>query len=709
MPGQTYAVEPMVCAGRPDTRILDDQWTVVTRDGRRAAHTEHTIAITEDGPEILTRVSASLRRVPALDGVRALAVVAVLAFHSGYGWARGGYLGVSVFFTLSGYLITSLLLAEHQQSGRVALGGFYRRRAARLLPVSLLGLLAALLVGRGMAVTAAELRGDLLAGFGQLANWRWLQSSESYADLFAAPSPVLHYWSLSVEEQFYLLFPPLLVWAMRRSLPRLRGVLVAGVLGSWALLVVLVASGAPDAAYYATPARLGEILVGAFLACVGAPAVLGRRLPRLVPLGLPALGVLAVAVVIADGSGRWTYALWLPATALLSVLVIVGATGDGSSARWLGVPPLVWLGGISFGVYVFHWPVYLFLTPERTGLGQHGLTALRVAVTLAIAVVVQRLLELPVQRWARRPGPRARRTASVGLLASGALVAAVLVVAPRGVQPPNDLQRAVRTVLDDPVAPAVADTGPPQVAFFGDSTAAVTSLGVAQWGEPETDLLAVTGAEVSLGCGLELPGDRRWKGHISPVSEECFQAAEQWGSAMVESGARVAVIQSGAWEVADHRLPDDAEWRHLGDPALDAAYVERFLVGVDVLLAAGAERVVWLTSPTLEIGRGDLNRQAWPESDPPRRALQPARPGGGRPASAGPRRRLRRPDRPVARRPRCRPAPGRDPPDRRGRAGPGADLARPPPARRRRGPGGPWRRDPAEHGDPHRPLTPGVG
>lgn len=163
--------------------------------------------------------AAHVRRVAALDGLRGLAVAAVLAFHAGFGWASGGFLGVSVFFTLSGFLITNLLQQETARSGAIDLRRFYRRRAARLVPAGLMGVVLAVAVGHAAAVPSASLHRDVLAALAQVANWRWLLDEQSYADLFATPSPVLHYWSLSIEVQYYLVFPPLALWLTRRGRP----------------------------------------------------------------------------------------------------------------------------------------------------------------------------------------------------------------------------------------------------------------------------------------------------------------------------------------------------------------------------------------------------------------------------------------------------------------------------------------------------------
>ena len=155
--------------------------------------------------------------VPALDGLRALSLAAILLFHSRLPWAAGGFLGVTVFFTLSGFLITSLLLTERARTGSIDLRAFWVRRARRLAPAVLVLLaLVAALVGTGRLASSASLTGDAAATAGWVANWRFVLSGQSYADLFSQPTPFQHMWSLAVEEQFYLLFPGLLLLLLGR-------------------------------------------------------------------------------------------------------------------------------------------------------------------------------------------------------------------------------------------------------------------------------------------------------------------------------------------------------------------------------------------------------------------------------------------------------------------------------------------------------------
>ena len=182
----------------------------------------------------------------------------------------------------------------------------------------------------------------------------------------------------------------------------------------------------------------------------------------------------------------------------------------------------------------------------------------------------------------------------------------------------NDLGALDEVTDAAPAAPGPDAEASPTIAIFGDSTAAVTGVAIAGWGSRLSDPLGVTGHETPLGCGLEIPGERRSRGKVGPIGEKCTGSAARWQSAQADSGASLALIQSGSWEVLDRRLPGDPVWRHLGDPVVDDAYRERFLVGVDDLLAGGAKRIVWLTSPVLHIGRGDVNLANLPENDPSR-------------------------------------------------------------------------------------------
>ena len=233
---------------------------------------------------------------PGLDGLRAAAVIAVLLWHGDVSAARGGFLGVDIFFVLSGFLITFLLLGEHQRNGRVDFRAFWSRRARRLLPAFLLVLFVVLLATP--LLVPAEQRGslhaDALASLGYVLNWRFVATDHAYFNAFGAPSPLLHLWSLSVEEQFYLLWPALLVGAfwLLKGRDRLALLVTAAtvVCAGW---TATLAHGSAARAYYSTDARAVELLAGAALACV-----LHRHPKIRMPggIGLVALAGLAVCV-----------------------------------------------------------------------------------------------------------------------------------------------------------------------------------------------------------------------------------------------------------------------------------------------------------------------------------------------------------------------------------------------------------------------------
>jgi peptidoglycan/LPS O-acetylase OafA/YrhL len=375
-----------------------------------AAEPDAVVDLRDDPPSIdLTRRDRrpTLTYQPGLDGLRGLAVAGVLLFHGGFSWAVGGYLGVSTFFTLSGFLITSLLLREREATGSISLKAFWGRRFRRLMPASLVALAGIVLYGLLVADQAQlnDLRGDVLAALAYVANWRFIFQDQSYADLFTSPSPVQHFWSLAIEEQFYFVFPVLAsgVLAVARGGRRtFMVVLGLGALASTLAMVMLHEPGlATTRVYYGTGTRAVELLTGALLATVlaGYPLrlrSLGRRVATV-------LGVLTLAVVLwwwgtVDQTAAWLYEGGLTIYALLSVVLIVAATSPGPVRRLLSVEPLRQLGRISYGVYLFHWPIFLWLSPERTGLSIWPLFALRLAVTLPAAILSFQLIEQPVRR-----------------------------------------------------------------------------------------------------------------------------------------------------------------------------------------------------------------------------------------------------------------------------------------------------------------------
>ncbi|HEX7604313.1 MAG TPA: acyltransferase, partial [Polyangiaceae bacterium] len=346
----------------------------------------------------------SITHLPALDGLRGLAVLGVVLFHSG-GMLKGGYLGVDLFFVLSGFLITSILLAEHRRSGRIALGAFWVRRARRLFP-ALLALMPAIAVYARVFAQPDELaglRGDALATLGYVANWRAVFSNKSYWELFAAPSPLEHTWSLAIEEQFYVVWPLLVFGVLVVLRWSSRALLVMTAILTALSVAAMLLFYSPDSttrAYFGTDTRAAAILVGAALAMIMGPdPKLGDRARRwLDPLGVVALVGLGVAWARLDGQDPFLYraGFWLSELACLVLIACAVAPGS-LVARALSVRPLTYAGSISYGIYLWHWPIDCVLVPERVHVGPLPLLALRLGATLAISMVSYRWLEQPIR------------------------------------------------------------------------------------------------------------------------------------------------------------------------------------------------------------------------------------------------------------------------------------------------------------------------
>jgi peptidoglycan/LPS O-acetylase OafA/YrhL/lysophospholipase L1-like esterase len=360
-------------------------------------------------------VRAGQRYMPGLDGLRAVAVLAVIAFHEQLGWAPGGLLGVGVFFTLSGYLITDLLLGQWTARGRVALADFWARRARRLLPA--LFVMVAVITAWVTLFDRARLtnlRGADAAAATYSSNWYLIIQGQSYFARFAPPQPLDHLWSLAVEEQFYLVWPwlllagLLLVRKIRRgrpggvawlALPTLA--LAAG--SAWAMLALYHPGLDPTRAYEGTDTRAAGLLIGAALAMTWpsrrpAPSRAVRAL-----LDVGGFAGLAVIALMIWRTGQYSPFLYRGGLVVLSfasaAVIAAVAVPSALTGRVLGCRPLRWLGVRSYGIYLWHYPVIVLTTPANSTENLVR-AAWQTAVTIVVAALSWRYIEEPIRRGA---------------------------------------------------------------------------------------------------------------------------------------------------------------------------------------------------------------------------------------------------------------------------------------------------------------------
>jgi peptidoglycan/LPS O-acetylase OafA/YrhL len=409
-------------------------------------------------------VRAGQRYVPGLDGLRALAVLAVIAYHEQFSWAPGGLLGVGVFFTLSGYLITSLLLGQWSADGRLHLRRFWLGRARRLLP-ALFVMLAVVTAWVTLADRArlAGLRGAVAAAATYSSNWYAVVQQQSYFARFAPPGPLDHLWSLAVEEQFYLVWPSLLLVGMLLLRKQREGGVVRPVsTARWLTLPTLAMAAAsalamatlyqpgvdPTRVYEGTDTRAFGLLIGAALAM----ACAGRHLERARRAGRLALDAGGLAGLVVIGLLIWRLGQYSPfvyrgglvllSAATAAVVAAVACPGSlvGLILAW---PPLRWIGVRSYGIYLWHYPVIVLTTPANAGPDLPRAAA-QIAASVALAALSWRFIEEPVRHgalgrlWARRRSLSRRawpsRLSGTAVLAAGA---AVLIVACAGLASPG--------------------------------------------------------------------------------------------------------------------------------------------------------------------------------------------------------------------------------------------------------------------------------
>lgn len=584
------------------------------------------------------RRRASIRRdIPALDGIRAIAVALVLAGHGGVPGVAGGFIGVDVFFVLSGFLITSLLLDEFRRTERIDLKGFWIRRAKRLLPAMVLMTLA-VVIARPLFPSEAvtSLREDAVGAFFWMANWVFVAADTDYFSQGATPSPLQHTWSLAVEEQYYLLWPLLVLAAAllvrRRSTGAVRAVVfvlsVLGMAGSAAAAVWLSGdTGELNRVYFGTDTRAQALLIGAAAAALlvrdwSALTVSGTlirtRWRRWVAWTLPVIGiaVLALAAHLATGSADEFHHGLLIAVAVGAVLVVapVALDQDGYVARALAWFPLVTLGVISYGVYLWHWPIFLILNGERTGLSGWSLLALRCAVTIAVSWVSWWAIEQPVRHWRPQHVPMLRLAAAT--VATAAVVTMTFVPVGVPIRPAGPDVMAAAASEQDIGAERAVPVGPPPALPPGTQTVAVFGDSVA-WTLMRY-LPATPGFHFSdyttIGCGIARGGPYRSAGETLNQKPECDSWPERWAQRIAHDRPQTVLLMIGRWEVVDRTWK--GRWTHVGNDAYDAYLKGELQRALDILSSTGA-RVVVTTAPYNRRGERS-DGTLYPEDQPGR-------------------------------------------------------------------------------------------
>ncbi|HEX4008921.1 MAG TPA: acyltransferase family protein [Solirubrobacteraceae bacterium] len=605
------------------------------------------------------RTGVTLRHYGGLDGLRAIAVIAVLLYHGGVSWDQGGFLGVEMFFVLSGFLITSLLVTEWAQSATIALRAFWSRRARRLLP-ALFALVLAIGVYYalgGPADAIPGLKGDGISTLLYVNNWHQIAAGTSYFAASGPVSPLQHTWSLAIEEQFYVVWPLVVLGVLalarrrgassRRSLQVLLGLSLTGAVASAVEMALLFDGGhGLDRVYYGTDTRATGLLIGASLAIAIAirrrwPAE--RRRLTLTPVRGRALGLAAAATLggvgaamwLAAGSYGWVYPYGLLAidAAMVVLILAVVLRPRCAAARLLSVAPLRGIGTISYGLYLWHFPLFLWLDEGSTGLTGAPLLALRLSAALAASLISYVCIEQPI-RQRRRPAWVVRSLAPLGAGAAFAslLVASAAASLPVGVpaaavlpKPPPSLRGhdgpCQERLTDSPrlgLAPVGAakeapfeyaalgksdlvwsgsakvtfQTCPPKrVMIIGDSIA--FTLGLPMMDSEQNYGVQLANAAI-LGCSFATKGQLDLNGTWENPPPGCTTALSQWASDERAVHAREVIVELG--------YRDEFDWRwngkvvHLGQPAFDA-YVQSQIDRYVQVLGRGGVKVLFLDVP----------------------------------------------------------------------------------------------------------------
>ena len=592
---------------------------------------------------------------PGLDGIRALAVTAVLLFHLDR--LPGGNLGVDAFFVVSGWLITWKLLSDVDRSGTVDSRRFWAGRLRRLMPASMAVLLVIAVVWPLAGIDVPSLRRDIAWAAVGLSNWGTISGGADYWARFGEPSPVTHFWSLAIEQQFYLVWPLVLlaiIASMRSVRHGVALVSIAGAAASIVLMNVMFDPIDPTATYMNTFARAHTLMIGAAagaLTTVLADGGLrfGRTARRMAPIG----AAVALAIMFASSErSTWLFRWGFPLFAVAMVVVVV-AVADGVAETTLGSRPMKWLGDRSYGLYLWHWPVFLLLSASRVGIAESGLPmalfdVVRVAIAVALADASYRWLETPIRRRRRLIGWQAP-VAAASSLALLALLLVMVVPGPASTSatsvvtlpPPADTADTAGTVPASPTIPSApaadvdvsdpnsapstppagdaAGAGPVRVLVTGDSMGVQLSEALLGYAADRPDEL-VAGSAAFGGCGLSAATDGRLHEFTNASGDrellDISGCVGQWSSIPTrvrDEAIDVVLVDIGPWDALDMHLAD-GRVVSVADEAgrrLVADAYRRFAADVE---AAGAT-VVWVTPADTHLGWGEFDD---PVNDPAR-------------------------------------------------------------------------------------------
>ena len=428
---------------------------------------------------------APKRYIGAIDGLRAFAVFSVMFYHMGLPFSQGGLLGVTVFFVISGYLITGLLTAEWESSGRIDLPQFWLRRIRRLFPaiVTVIVVMAAV-YSFASPLLLTKMRPDIVPGLFWFENWWYIFRDLSYFEAAGAPSPLTHFWSLAIEEQFYLVWPIILLVAFKLGANKAvvrRACLVLAAVSAVAMAVLYDPAGDPSRVYYGTDTRAFSLLLGAWLSFAWPGVQLTERSTRSVPrstvavldaVGVAAfLGIVAMCVFVSGYADFMYYGGLVLCSVLSAIVIAVLAYPRSLFARVAAWKPFVWIGQRSYGMYLWHFPLIVLLQPRNATALPWWIYVVEIVLTVGIAHLSYTFIETPIRREGFAAFFRSLRDRIPAVVAAGLAVAVAvggIVLVPPVAEGGHavDEKRVMSASLKKPLIDGVYD-----VVLIGDSVA----------------------------------------------------------------------------------------------------------------------------------------------------------------------------------------------------------------------------------------------